>query len=76
MLRGEFLRCFGAPQSSFSLESLYREGKILIVDQDVKRYGLVGQITAAIIKLCFERMIERREDITQDDALPGFPVGR
>ena len=72
MLRGEFLRCFGAPQSSFSLESLYREGKILIVDQDVKRYGLVGQITAAIIKLCFERMIERREDITQDDALPVF----
>ena len=72
MLRGEFLRCFGAPQSSFSLESLYREGKILIVDQDVKRYGLVGQITAAIIKLCFERMIERREDITHDDALPVF----
>lgn len=72
MLRGEFLRCFGAPKSSFSLESLYREGKILIVDQDVKRYGLVGQITAAIIKLCFERMIERREDITQDDALPVF----
>ena len=72
MLRGEFLRCFGAPKSSFSLESLYREGKILIVDQDVKRYGLVGQITAAIIKLCFERMIERREDITHDDALPVF----
>lgn len=72
MLRGEFLRCFGAPKSSFSLESLYREGKILIIDQDVKRYGLVGQITAAIIKLCFERMIERREDITQDDALPVF----
>ena len=72
MLRGEFLRCFGAPKSSFSLESLYREGKILIVDQDVKRYGLVGQITAAIIKLCLERMIERREDITHDDALPVF----
>ena len=72
MLRGEFLRCFGAPESSFRLESLYREGKILIVDQDVKRYGLVGQITAAIIKLCFERMIERREDITRDEALPVF----
>ena len=72
MLRGEFLRCFGALESSFRLESLYREGKILIVDQDVKRYGLVGQITAAIIKLCFERMIERREDITRDEALPVF----
>lgn len=72
MLRGEFLRCFGAPDSSFSLESLYREGRILIVDQDVKRFGLVGQITAAIIKLCFERMIERREDITRDEARPVF----
>ena len=48
MLRGEFLRCFGAPESSFRLESLYREGKILIVDQDVKRYGLVDAPQAAL----------------------------
>ncbi len=72
MLRGEFLRCFGARSSSLHMEELYRQGKILIVDQDVKQYGLVGQMTAAIIKLCFQKMIERREDITNPDARPVF----
>jgi hypothetical protein len=75
MLRGEFLRCFGAKESSLAIEELYRNGKILIVDQDVKRHGLVGQMTAAIIKLCFEKMIERREDISNPDALPVFLWG-
>lgn len=72
MLRGEFLRCFGSRESSLCLEDLYRKGKILIVDQDVKRNGLVGQMTAAIVKLCFEKMIERREDISDPDARPVF----
>ena len=75
MLRGEFLRCFGAAKSSLSIEDIYRKGKILIVDQDVKRNGLVGQMTAAIIKLCFEKMIERREDISDPNALPVFLWG-
>ena len=75
MLRGEFLRCFGADKSSLVLEDIYRQGKILIVDQDVKRNGIVGQMTAAIIKLCFEKMIERREDITDPDARPVFLWG-
>ncbi|UKI34435.1 MAG: hypothetical protein L6W00_14325 [Lentisphaeria bacterium] len=75
MLRGEFRRCFGAKESSLVIEDLYRKGKILIVDQDVKRHGLVGQMTAAIVKLCFEKMIERREDISDPDALPVFFVG-
>ena len=75
MLRGEFLRCFGSDSSSLSLEDIYRKGKILIVDQDVKRHGLVGQMTAAIIKLCFEKMIERREDITDPNARPVFLWG-
>ena len=75
MLRGEFLRCFGAKESSLVIEDLYRKGKILIVDQDVKRHGLVGQMTAAIIKLCFEKMIERREDISDPDARPVFLWG-
>ncbi len=75
MLRGEFLRCFGAKQSSLVIEDLYRKGKILIVDQDVKRNGIVGQMTAAIIKLCFEKMIERREDISKPNALPVFLWG-
>ncbi|MFA6714572.1 MAG: TraM recognition domain-containing protein, partial [Victivallaceae bacterium] len=35
----------------------------------------VGQMTAAIIKLCFEKMIERREDICDPDALPVFLWG-
>lgn len=75
MLRGEFLRCFGAKKSSLVIEDLYRKGKILIVDQDVKRHGLVGQMTAAIVKLCFEKMIERREDIAEPDARPVFLWG-
>ncbi len=75
MLRGEFRRCFGAKESSLVIEDLYRKGKILIVDQDVKRHGLVGQMTAAIVKLCFEKMIERREDISDPDALPVFLWG-
>ncbi len=75
MLRGEFLRCFGSKSSSLVIEDLYRKGKILIVDQDVKRHGLVGQMTAAIIKLCFEKMIERREDITDSNARPVFLWG-
>lgn len=72
MLRGEFRRCFGAETSSLIIEDLYRKGKILIVDQDVKRHGLVGQMTAAIVKLCFEKMIERREDISDPNARPVF----
>lgn len=75
MLRGEFLRCFGSDSSSLIMEDMYRKGKILIVDQDVKRHGLVGQMTAAIIKLCFEKMIERREDITDPNARPVFLWG-
>ena len=75
MLRGEFLRCFGSDTSSLVMEDMYRQGKILIVDQDVKRHGMVGQMTAAIIKLCFEKMIERREDITNPDARPVFLWG-
>jgi len=75
MLRGEFLRCFGSDASSLIMEDMYRQGKILIVDQDVKRHGLVGQMTAAIIKLCFEKMIERREDITDSNARPVFLWG-
>ena len=75
MLRGEFLRCFGAKESTLVMEDLYRKGKILIVDQDVKRNGIVGQMTAAIVKLCFEKMIERREDISDPDALPVFLWG-
>lgn len=75
MLRGEFLRCFGATKSTLVIEDLYRKGKILIVDQDVKRHGQVGQMTAAIIKLCFEKMIERREDISDPDARPVFLWG-
>ena len=75
MLRGEFRRCFGAETSSLVIEELYRKGKILIVDQDVKRHGLVGQMTAAIVKLCFEKMIERREDISDPEARPVFLWG-
>ena len=75
MLRGEFLRCFGAKESTLVMEDLYRKGKILIVDQDVKRNGIVGQMTAAIVKLCFEKMIERREDISDPDARPVFLWG-
>ena len=75
MLRGEFLRCFGAKESTLVIEDLYRKGKILIVDQDVKRNGIVGQMTAAIVKLCFEKMIERREDISDPDARPVFLWG-
>jgi len=75
MLRGEFLRCFGSDTSSLVMEDMYRQGKILFVDQDVKRHGMVGQMTAAIIKLCFEKMIERREDITDSNARPVFLWG-
>lgn len=75
MLRGEFLRCFGAKKSSLVMEDLYRKGKILLVDQDVKRNGIVGQMIAAIIKLCFEKMIERREDSSDPMARPVFLWG-
>ena len=53
-------------------EDLYRKGKILIVDYDVKSWGRIGQYAAGIIKYCFESMIERREDIADDNAPPVF----
>lgn len=72
MQRGELARCFSAEQSTLQLEDLYRKGKILIVDYDVKSWGRIGQYAAGIIKYCFESMIERREDIADDNAPPVF----
>ena len=72
MQRGELERCFSAEQSTLQLEDLYRKGKILIVDYDVKSWGRLGQYAAGIIKYCFESMIERREDMADDNAPPIF----
>lgn len=72
MQRGELSRCFSAEHSSLNLEDIYKKGKILIVDYDCKSWGRLGQYAASIIKYCFEMMIERREDISQDDARPVF----
>ncbi len=72
MQRGELSRCFSAAESTLQLEDLYRNGKILIVDYDVKSWGRIGQYAAGIIKYCFESMIERREDIADDSAMPVF----
>jgi hypothetical protein len=70
--RGELARCFGAKKSSLVLEDIYRKGKILIVDYDVKSWGRIGQYAAGIIKYCFQMMIERREDISSKCARPVF----
>lgn len=72
MQRGELARCFSARESTLQLEDIYRNGKILIVDYDQKSWGRLGQYAAGIIKYCFEMMIERREDILDDDAPPCF----
>ena len=70
--RGELARCFGAKKSTLTLEDIYRKGKILIVDYDVKSWGKIGQYAAGIIKYCFQMMIERREDISSQTARPVF----
>lgn len=70
--RGELARCFGAKKSSLVLEDIYRKGKILIADYDVKSWGRIGQYAAGIIKYCFQMMIERREDISSKVARPVF----
>ena len=70
--RGELARCFSAPESTLHLEDIYRNHKILIVDYDQKSWGRMGQYAAGIIKYCFEMMIERREDISNNDAPPVF----
>ena len=72
MQRGELARCFSAPESTLHLEDIYRNHKILIVDYDQKSWGRMGQYAAGIIKYCFEMMIERREDICDNDAPPVF----
>ena len=72
MQRGELARCFASPVSSLELEDIYRKGRILIVDYDIKSWGRLGQYAAGIIKYCFEMMIERREDIARPDARPVF----
>ena len=72
MQRGELARCFSAPESTLHLEDIYRNHKILIVDYDQKSWGKMGQYAAGIIKYCFEMMIERREDISNNDAPPVF----
>ena len=72
MQRGELARCFSAPESTLHLEDIYRNHKILIVDYDQKSWGRMGQYAAGIIKYCFEMMIERREDISNNDAPPVF----
>ena len=53
----------------FDLAFKYRTPVIILAD------GIVGQMTAAIVKLCFEKMIERREDISDPDARPVFLWG-
>ena len=72
MQRGELARCFSALESTLHLEDIYRNHKILIVDYDQKSWGRMGQYAAGIIKYCFEMMIERREDISNNDAPPVF----
>ena len=72
MQRGELARCFSASESTLHLEDIYRNHKILIVDYDQKSWGRMGQYAAGIIKYCFEMMIERREDISNNDAPPVF----
>ena len=72
MQRGELARCFSVPESTLHLEDIYRNHKILIVDYDQKSWGRMGQYAAGIIKYCFEMMIERREDISNNDAPPVF----
>ncbi len=72
MQRGELARCFSAPESTLHLEDIYRNHKILIVDYDQKSWGRMGQYAAGIIKYCLEMMIERRVDISNNDAPPGF----
>ena len=72
MQRGELARCFSAQESTLHLEDIYRNHKILIVDYDQKSWGRMGQYAAGIIKYCFEMMIERREDISNNDAPPVF----
>lgn len=72
MQRGELARCFSAEHSSLDLDSLYRDGKILIVDYNVKEWGRMGQYAAGIVKYCFQTMIEQRPDISDPNALPVF----
>ena len=72
MQRGELAHCFSTPESTLHLEDIYRNHKILIVDYDQKSWGRMGQYAAGIIKYCFEMMIERREDISNNDAPPVF----
>lgn len=72
MQRGELARCFSGDESTLNLEDIYRKGKILIVDYDQKSWGRLGQYSAGIVKYCFEMMIERRSDISRNDALPCF----
>ena len=72
MQRGELARCFSAAESTLHLEDIYRKHKILIVDYDQKSWGRMGQYAAGIIKYCFEMMIERREDISDNNAPPVF----
>jgi len=72
MQRGELARCFSAEHSTLDLDSIYRDGKILIVDYNVKEWGKMGQYSAGIIKYCFQTMIEQRPDILDPNALPVF----
>jgi len=60
LLRGEMRRTFCAEESSFSPEMIL-DGKILIVDFNIKQWNKIGSMAGAIIKYCFMQAAERRE---------------
>lgn len=70
-LRGEMKRCFCAKKSSFKPEMVF-DGKILIVDYNIKEWQKLGSYASAVIKYCFMQAVERRPVSDVDKIRPVF----
>jgi type IV secretory system conjugative DNA transfer VirD4/TraG family protein len=60
-LRGEMKRCFCSEKTTFTPE-MTLDGKILIIDYNIKEWQKLGSYASAVIKYCFMKAIERRAD--------------
>jgi len=61
MLRGEMKRCFCSEKTTFTPEMIF-DGKVLIVDYNIKEWQQLGSYASAVIKYCFMKAVERRPD--------------
>lgn len=70
-LRGEMNRCFCSDKTTFTPE-MTLDGKILIIDYNIKEWQKLGSYASAVIKYCFMKAIERRPDGGKDEKRPVF----